>query len=337
MRCSAAILALLAVAFVPYQTMADCDGEDDIVFELCADGNFDTLCDLLADTGINATLTETGSYFFLAPTDAAFERAGRRAGGTTAQKQATLQYHILDSEDALACGTYRDTMLFINGVNMQVQTRCTSDGVVGVEGNVRLPTPISDFPEFTSPISSDPDDQDDDVNVACNGKWIAIDNLLGFGPQVYDFGLPQPCSFYDPNCRRPKGAKGGVVVVQDEVDGVIFNNIYYGGKKGKKAKWANLNAWQSVYANNAYNVFNPYFGAPYYYGPGYYAPKKAKGYGHYGYGYGYGYGAKGGYWWRGRERNLRGNAPEGGSAYEPEEYDPSEYQRLYEKEIENEQ
>lgn len=337
MRCSAAILALLAVAFVPYQTMADCDGSsgdtfgtDDIVAELCADSNFETLCDLLADTGIEDTLTATGSYYLLAPTDAAFERAGRRAGGTTAQKQATLQYHILDNEDALACGEYRDTMLFINGVNMQVQTRCTSDGVVGVEGNVRLPTPVSDYAEFTSPT---PDAEN--VVSTCNGKYIAIDNLLGFGPQVYDFGLPEPCSFYDPNCRRPKGAKGGVVVVQDEIDGVLFNNIYYGAKKGKKAKWNNLNTWQSVYANNAYNAFNPYF--PGYYGSGYYAPKRGKGYG-YGYGHhGYGYGAKGGYWWRGRERNLRGNAPEGGSAYEPEEYDPSEYQRLYENEIENEQ
>ena len=329
-----ALFAVAAVAFGPIQTNAACSdnevGQSDIVSIACLEANedtFGTLCALLRETGVDEALNPGSDYFVFAPTNAAFTAAGRRAGVTIGQKAATLNYHVSLGSAALTCGNYRDSLLMINGVTKQSQTICTESTLNGQLGVVRLPTPTTDIPEFTTPGT---------FTTACNGVIAGIDQVMGYGQAVYDFGVAfVPCSFNSKSC---KGSKGGLVVATQTVDGVVFNNVYH-PKKAKNGKWSNLNQFQSIYANNALDVFAPYINNGYGHGHGHYNGykhnKKAKNYRDYN-----NFGGlrgrnnnKNGKKWK-RNRNLEAGEFEGDhgepSAYEPsesyysEEYDDSE-------------
>jgi uncharacterized surface protein with fasciclin (FAS1) repeats len=323
-----ALFAFVALAFGPSQTKAACseaeDGVDDIVTKVCSaenDATFGTLCTLLQETGLDEALLADGDFFVFAPTNSAFTNAGRRAGVTINQKQATLKYHVSPTSAELVCGNSRDSLLLINGVTKQSFTRCDDTTLDGQEGNVRLPTMTTNFPQFTSPTALV-----GDFIQACNGKIAAIDQVMGFGPQVYDYGLYAPCSF---NSRSCKGSKGGLVVATQTVDGVVFNNVYH-PKKAKSGRWSNLNQFQSIYANNALDVFAPYlngYGGNY----GYKHGKKSKKGGYYydGFGRYYNYGGlrgnKHGKNWK-RNRNLAAiDAGEFETDRDPSAYEPSEY------------
>jgi len=351
MRYSITILALFAVAFGPFQTDAACgtDDEDDIVSLACDSDNEDTLgtlCDLLRSTGLDSTLDPSGDFFVFAPTNAAFTAAGDRAGVSINQQQAVLKYHVAIGDTDIECGGIRDSLLIINGRTQQTITRCEGFSLAGQQGNVRLPTPATNYPRFTdlpSSASSSSTDSDsgassnsadnrdnDDFIQACNGKIAIIDNVLGFSTAQYNYGrfvaAPISCSF---NARNCKGFKKGptVVVSQETVDGTVFQSVYF-RKGAKKGRWGNLASYQSIYAYDAQSLFAPFYGG--YGGYGGYGPKNAKkGYGNgYGYGYGYGYGGLRGKGHK-RDRYLAASEPDSfaeapKSAYEPSEYYGSE-------------
>lgn len=271
---SSLVVAVLAmVAFAPSTTHAVCSSgqTDDIVSIICDTSRvstFGTLCTLLSETGLNSTLLTTSDYFFFAPTNAAFSRAGNRAGVTKIQKTNTLNYHLSSDTSDLSCGFTRSSLLVLRGETKRSITRCDSSGVVtGQEGNVRIPFPSSNFPLLVDPTTSG-----GSLLSACNGKIAALDNVMGYGPLVYNYGVnvvAEPCSFYSKSCKGykgykgSKGSKGGYVVVNEETVGdVTFDNIFVTPmqpKQSKKAKgWSNLNQYQNVYNDNAYNYNNGY-------------------------------------------------------------------------------
>ena len=330
MHCSSssaflALFAVVAVAFGPSQTNAACStaetGVNDIVSIACAAANaatFGTLCTLLQETGLDEALDPGSDYFVFAPTNAAFAAAGRKAGVTISQKAATLKYHVSIGSSDLVCGNYRDSILVINGFTKQSQTVCTGATLNGQVGVVRLPFVNTDIPEFTPTAPGT-------FITACNGVIAGIDQVMGYGQPVYDFGVFVPCSFNSKSC---KGSKGGLVVATQTVDGVVFNNIYR-PKKAKHGKWSNLNQFQSIYANNALDYFGPYVhnGNGGYYGHKH--NKKAKNYGYYnnynnfGGLRGRGRNNKRGKKWK-RNRNLEAGEFEGERG-EPSAYEPNEY------------
>eukprot|EP00535_Pseudo-nitzschia_heimii_P009524 CAMPEP_0197183656 /NCGR_PEP_ID=MMETSP1423-20130617/7939_1 /TAXON_ID=476441 /ORGANISM="Pseudo-nitzschia heimii, Strain UNC1101" /LENGTH=371 /DNA_ID=CAMNT_0042634257 /DNA_START=89 /DNA_END=1204 /DNA_ORIENTATION=+ len=320
MRLSAGILALLALSLSPSATDAQTNScsdssTDDIISLACDSGNslyFGTLCDALKETGIDGSITKfNGVYTVFAPFNTAFDAAGRRIGVTLPQKQATLQYHIVNGEfNSPECGQDLNTLLFWGGVQQSVEFDCTNNVVTGVSGDINLPVASSADPLIRS-INDVTTGDPPRIN-ACNGVIYLINNVLGFDRVQYNWPL-QPCAFNDPNCRRPiygtKGAKGGVVIVEETVGDLTFVSTVP-APKASKADW-NFSPYQSVYANGYFGPYAPGFGAGYGYGYGgygyRYGNKKAKGHygGYYG-GFG-GYGGKGyGYGWRkNRRRNRR--------------------------------
>lgn len=249
------LLVLLLGVFSPTSTHAQTctTGEtNDIVNVICnADNNerFGTLCSLLRSTGLDDVLLPSVNYRLFAPTDDAFQRAaGVLKGATIAQQRQTLLYHVTQPSVELECGVQQDSLLLLNTVRKTSTTVCTSTGdIIGQKGNVKIPI-NSDVPKFDAVLDLAPN--------PCNGRITPIDNLMGFGFQVYHFGpeiIAEPCSFFSKSCKAAKGAKGGFVVIEEEVDGIIFkDNIFVNGKSAKKSK---KNAWGSfsqsqVYLNN---------------------------------------------------------------------------------------
>jgi uncharacterized surface protein with fasciclin (FAS1) repeats len=209
-----------------------------------------TLCALLSRTNLDQSLSRNSDYFVFAPTNAAFAVAGTTAGVTNNQIAQTLQYHVSADSSALSCGVSRNSILNVNGLIKATTTRCDTGGtLLGQDGNVRIPTPSSPAANFV-----------DTEITACNGRIRIVDQVLGFGPAVYNFANRQPCSFYSKSCKGAKGAKGRYynnnnnnynVVNQNNqnVNGINFQSVYYPPKKGKSAKKA---AWNNRYWNAGY-------------------------------------------------------------------------------------
>lgn len=340
---SLAFLALLALGVAPgtnAQTCGDAGNTLGTIVDIaCAQenaGTFGTLCLRLRNTGLDDALTPEGDFFVFAPDNTAFSLAGTTAGVSLAQQKAVLEYHVSVGSSDLVCGTDRTSILTINNNPQTHTTQCSVDGagtLVGQAGDVRIPTPSSGFPLFTGI------DPPTDFIQACNGVIAPIGGVLGFDTAQYSYG---GCSFYDPFCGG-KGSKGGFVT-ETVVNGVAFDNVYYNTKKGKGAKgynpWSGFNQYQTVYANDAFNAFSPYFRPPYYGGKqskrgyygGYYGGYYRGGFnngfyggGFYGGGFGGYYrggkGGKGGYWYRNRKLEKDSIVFDNGiSDYEPEEY-----------------
>eukprot|EP00536_Pseudo-nitzschia_multiseries_P015245 jgi/Psemu1/41779/gm1.41779_g len=252
-----AFLTLVLVAiYLPTSTEAVCDAtatptEGDLttmsITEIACDASlsstFSTLCAHLKRTGLDTALSRssTTDFFVFAPTNAAFTNARATTGITTPEITKTLQYHVSNDSTDVTCGTARTSILTINGNTKSSTTRCDSSGTLqGQTGNVRTPLPSSPLPNFVATTTGG---DATTAITACNGLIRALDQVLGFGPAVYEFGTNAPCSFFSKSCKGAKGAKGRypTIALSDQtVGGLTFDNIGYkypkGYKKSKKDK-----------------------------------------------------------------------------------------------------
>jgi len=255
MKTPAAFLTLLlAVIYAPTSTEAVCDATGtatagdtttasitEIICDPISASVFGTLCSHLQTTGLGTTLSRssTADFFLFAPTDSAFTNARSTAGVTTHQITNMLKYHVSADSTDVTCNAVRSSLLTINGNIKNTTTRCDSTGttLLGQTGVVRTPRPSSPFPNFVTPTTGS-----DSAITACNGRIRVIDQVLGFGPAIYNFGSYAPCSFYSKSC---KGAKGypKIKVSEQTLGDLTFDNIGYNyPKAAKKAKPKN-GAW----------------------------------------------------------------------------------------------
>jgi len=273
-----AFLAFVAVAFAPSNTRAEdvitCDGDNDIVSIACDADNaatFSTLFALLQDTNLDDFLSTDLDFFVFAPTNCAFAKAGGRIGLTTQQKINTLLYHIALGNEDLVCDAQLSSALELRGIARTSTTLCDSADVpIGQQPVARLPTRVSSIPAFNDDLTDcDSTATASTVPVAaidaCNGRIQPIDNVMGFGPIVYQWGIRQTrCNFGTPGCVGSKGSKGFPLVADPQViDGLVFTDIRpYAPKAGKG--FQNLNQFQTVYNNgNANFNYGPKAGKAY--------------------------------------------------------------------------
>ena len=254
---SALIVFFLAAVYAPASTEAVCDSTatptagdfstmsiDEIACDSTYAATFGRLCALLKRTGLNETLSRssTTDFFVFAPTNGAFVNARATVGVTTPQITKTLQYHVSNDSADVVCDERKVSVLTHNGITKSSITRCATDGrKLGQTGNARTPRPLSPLPNFVEPTVGF-----ESAITACNGLIRAIDQVLGFGPVIYDYGNMAPCSFYSKSCKGAKGAKSGYPRIQaDEqtVNGLNFDSISLVNANPKKSTKA-WGGWQ---------------------------------------------------------------------------------------------
>uniref|UniRef100_A0A7S4EQN5 FAS1 domain-containing protein n=1 Tax=Pseudo-nitzschia australis TaxID=44445 RepID=A0A7S4EQN5_9STRA len=253
----ALIVLFLMAIYAPTRTEAVCDSTatptagdvttmsiDEIACDPTYAATFGRLCALLKRTGLNETLSRnsTTDFFVFAPTNGAFVNARATAGVTTPQITKTLQYHVSNNSTDVVCGERKVSVLTHNGMTKSSITRCATDGrKLGQTGNTRTPRPLSPLPDFVSPTLGS-----ETAITACNGLIRAIDQVLGFGPVIYNYGNMAPCSFYSKSCKGAKSAKSRYPRIQgneQNVNGLNFDSISLVNTKAKKSSKA-WGGWQ---------------------------------------------------------------------------------------------
>jgi uncharacterized surface protein with fasciclin (FAS1) repeats len=137
-------LPVLIVSAVGLTACNDSDdpllqGSNTITAVAASDGRFDTLVSALRSTGLDLTLSGSGPFTVLAPTDDAFARlpAGLLGSVSTSDLAEILRYHVIagDVREATVIGL--DSALTEQGGSISIQF---IDGVVVLNGRVQVQT-----------------------------------------------------------------------------------------------------------------------------------------------------------------------------------------------------